>query len=252
MLPASAVPAPDLREAAILLDIDGTILDLAATPGDVSVPPSLCMILQRLRERTSGALALVSGRPLADIDRIFSPLRFVAIGGHGAEIRIVPDAEPQRAGPFDDGVKRRFAAIAFAHPGILVEDKGYSLALHYRMAPECEKFVRESAAAIRAELADRPIELLPGKLMLEIKQTGVSKATSVRQLMTHQPFSTRRPIFIGDDVTDEDVFSIMPEFDGIAIAVGERYSAMAHHLDRPADVRCWLGRLAQIDDAGAS
>jgi len=250
----SPVPAPDLDKVAILLDVDGTILDLAPTPQDVTVPPSLCATLQHLWERTSGALAFVSGRPLHDIDRIFSPLRFPAVGGHGAEIRAAAAGEPEQSQrrSLDPGVRRKFAAIADVHPGIIVEDKGYSLALHYRLAPEQEQFVREASALICAGLSDRRIELLPGKQMVEIKQVGVSKAVGVRKLMSYRPFCGRRPIFFGDDVTDEDVFAIMPEYDGIAIAVGERYSAMAHHLDRPADVRCWLEQMARASEAAAS
>ena len=127
--------------------------------------------MRRLWERTSGALAFVSGRPVHDIDRIFSPLRFPAVGGHGAEIRTVAGGEPEQSQhkPLDAGVKRKFAAIADAHPGIIVEDKGYSLALHYRKAPDRADYVRSAAASICASLPEMPIELLPGKLVVEIK-----------------------------------------------------------------------------------
>src|SRR5271169_1500038 len=128
---------PDLRKCAILLDIDGTILDLAPSPQQVWVPPGLRRTLARLDDLTGGALALVSGRSLHDIDLIFSPLQLAAIGGHGAELRTVPGAEPLRhTGQLDAALRRELAAVTELGPGILAEDKGYSLALHYRLAPD--------------------------------------------------------------------------------------------------------------------
>ena len=111
----------------------------------------------------------------------------------------------------DKELKRRLAAIAKLSPGILLEDKGYSLALHYRLAPHAEKAIYEAVSLIRADLPNAPIEVLPGKCVCEIKHSGFTKATGVLELMTHEPFRGRRPIFIGDDVTDESVFAIMPD-----------------------------------------
>src|SRR6267154_6718457 len=142
-LPRSLVP--HLSRTAILLDIDGTLLDLAPTPREVWVPPDLALNLNRLLERTSGALALVSGRSLNDIDLIFAPELFPAVGGHGAEMRLSTDSEAvaTHAPPMDKELKRRLASIARLSPGILLEDKGYSLALHYRLAPHAEKAIYE-------------------------------------------------------------------------------------------------------------
>src|SRR5271168_3944687 len=142
---------PHLSQTAILLDIDGTLLDLAPTPREVWVPPGLGETLSRLRDRTSGALALVSGRSLNDIDLIFAPEVFPAVGGHGAEMRISIDSEAvaTHAPPMDKELKRRLAAIAKLSPGILLEDKGYSLALHYRLAPHAEKAIYEAVSLIR-------------------------------------------------------------------------------------------------------
>src|SRR5580693_8033584 len=134
---------PDLRKCAILLDIDGTILDLAPSPQQVWVPPGLRRTLARLDDLTGGAVALVSGRSLHDIDLIFSPLQLAAIGGHGAELRAVAGAEPtQRAAPLSATLKCKLASVTELGPGILAEDKGYSLALHYRLAPEKEDELR--------------------------------------------------------------------------------------------------------------
>jgi trehalose 6-phosphate phosphatase len=245
-VPRSLVP--HLSETAILLDIDGTLLDLMPTPREVWVPPGLSKTLNRLTQRTNGALALVSGRSLNDIDLIFAPDQFPAVGGHGAEMRIDPDAEAvaAHAPPMDKELKRRLAAIAKLSPGILLEDKGYSLALHYRLAPHAEKAIYEAVSLIRADLPNAPIEVLPGKCVCEIKHSGFTKATGVRELMTHAPFKGRRPFFIGDDVTDETVFAIMPDFDGFAFSVGRRAQGVAGHFDAPSDVREFLAHL--LDD----
>ncbi|MGB9113836.1 trehalose-phosphatase [Bradyrhizobium sp.] len=249
---AASELAQRLSEYAFLLDIDGTLLDLAPTPREVWVPPDLAETLSCLHDRTSGALALVSGRSLNDIDLIFAPEQFPAVGGHGAEMRISGDSEAvaTHAPPMDKELKRRLAAIAKLSPGILLEDKGYSLALHYRLAPHAEKAIYAAVSLIRAELPNAPIEVLPGKCVCEIKQSGFDKATGVRELMTHQPFRGRRPIFIGDDVTDESVFAIMPDLGGLAFSVGRRAQGVIDHFDEPRDVRAWLAGL--IDgEAGA-
>src|SRR5471032_2574339 len=197
--PPDAVPVPralmpQLDQCALLLDIDGTLLDLAPTPREVWVPPGLAKTLGRLLVRTSGALALVSGRSLNDIDLIFAPEQFSAVGGHGAEMRISADSEAVavHAPPMDKELKRRLAAIAKLSPGILLEDKGYSLALHYRLAPHAEKAIYEAVSLIRADLPNASIEILPGKCVCEIKHSGFNKASGVRELMSHEPFKGRQ------------------------------------------------------------
>jgi trehalose 6-phosphate phosphatase len=247
-VPVPRALVPHLSQSAILLDIDGTLLDLMPTPREVWVPPGLTKTLNRLVERTNGALALVSGRSLNDIDLIFAPDVFSAVGGHGAEMRIEGESESvaAHAPPMDKELKRRLAAIAKLSPGILLEDKGYSLALHYRLAPHAEKAIYAAVSLIRADLPNAPIEVLPGKCVCEIKHSGFTKASGVRELMTHAPFKGRRPFFIGDDVTDETVFAIMPELDGLAFSVGRRAKGVAGHFDAPSDVREFLTHL--LDD----
>jgi trehalose 6-phosphate phosphatase len=247
-VPVPAALVPHLGESAFLLDIDGTLLDLRPTPREVWVPPGLCKTLNRLLERTSGALAFVSGRSLNDIDLIFAPEQFPAVGGHGAEIRLERDSDAvtSHAPPMDKELKRRLASIAKLSPGILLEDKGYSLALHYRLAPHAEKAIYEAVSLIRADLPNAPIEVMPGKCVCEIKHSGFNKATGVRELLTHVPFKGRRPVFIGDDVTDEAVFAIMPELGGLAFSVGRRAKGVHGHFDDPSDVRAWLAHL--LDD----
>src|SRR5882724_10875490 len=249
-VPRSLVP--HVSGTAILLDIDGTLLDLAPTPREVWVPPGLAKTLNRLLEKTSGALALVSGRSLNDIDLIFAPEQFPAVGGHGAEMRLSADNEAvaTHAPPLDKELKRRLATIAKLSPGILLEDKGYSLALHYRLAPHAEKAIYEAVSLIRADLPNAPIEVLPGKCVCEIKHSGFTKATGVLELMAHEPFKGRRPIFVGDDVTDEAVFGIMPDLGGLAFSVGRHATGVADYFDEPGDVREWLAHL--LDDEAAT
>ena len=241
-LPVPRALVPQLSEIAILLDIDGTLLDLMPTPREVWVPPGLSNTLNGLLRRTSGALALVSGRSLNDIDLIFAPDQFAAVGGHGAEMRLSPDSEAvaSHAPPMDKELKRRLAAIAKLSPGILLEDKGYSLALHYRLAPQAEQAIYQAVSQIRADLPEAPIEVLPGKFVCEIKHSGFTKATGVRELMKREPFKGRRPIFIGDDVTDEAAFAVMPEFGGIGFSVGRAIDGIAGTFETPGDVRRWI------------
>ena len=153
------------------------------------------------------------------------------------------EAVASHAPPMDKELKKRLAAIAALSPGILLEDKGYSLALHYRLAPHAEKAIYEAVSLIRADLPNAPIEVLPGKFVCEIKHSGFTKATGVRELMKHEPFKGRRPIFIGDDVTDETVFAIMPDMNGLSFSVGRRAIGVNGHFDAPSDVRAFLARL---------
>jgi trehalose 6-phosphate phosphatase len=238
---------PDLRTHAILLDVDGTIVDFAPTPREVWVSPTLRDVLSRLVAQTDGALALVSGRPVAELDLIFAPLILTVIGGHGAEFRWADgeNSERQCVAPLDDKLKRELAAIAKAGPGIIVEDKDYSLALHYRLAPEKGELVRDAVAKISAVYTGEPIEILHGKFVVEIKHSGFNKASGVRRLMARPPFAGRIPIFIGDDTTDLPVFAIMPEFNGLACSVGHRTPSADVAFETPHDVRTWLQRVSR-------
>jgi len=237
--------SPLLDACALLLDIDGTLLDLAPTPSEVVVPPGLAETLSELHMRTDGALALVSGRSLSDIDRIFRPMLLTAVGGHGAEMRLSVDSEADavRAPPMDGALKKRFIAISHLDPRIIVEDKGYSVALHYRQAPNFERAIYDAVSAICADLPEAAVEVLPGKAVCEIKHSGVTKASGVTELMKHEPFAHRQPIFIGDDVTDESVFAIMPSFKGISFSVSRKSAGVDGHFDAPSDVRRWLAGL---------
>lgn len=241
----------DIDKVAILLDIDGTLLDIALTPHDVRVPPTLRKTLAKLQECTGGAIALVSGRPLSDIDLIFAPLRLSAVGGHGAEVRPSPNGQVNGQEPvaLEKEIRRRFADIARLSEGIIVEDKGYSIALHYRLAPDKQRAIEDAVAAIYADLPPGSVEILRGKSLIEIKKVGFNKGTALRDLMSYPPFAGRRPIFVGDDLTDEAAFAVVPEFDGIAISVGRMVPGVAQRFETPSDVRRWLERLVKVNGA---
>jgi trehalose 6-phosphate phosphatase len=239
----------DYRNTAILLDVDGTLLDLAPTPHDVRVPSTLRRSLERLHECTGGAIALVSGRSLDDIDLIFKPLKLVAVGAHGAEIRHTPNGSAHRntATPLDGELKRRLAAVGRLDPEIIIEDKDFSLAIHYRLAPDKKRAIEDAIDAIIEDAPSNSLEKLPGKGVIEVKKIGFNKGTAIRELMAHPPFAGRRPVFVGDDTTDETAFAVMPEFDGLAISVGRMVPGVAKRFETPSDVRRWLERLAKSE-----
>ena len=148
-------------------------------------------------------------------------------------------------------IRRRLAQVAETCAGVVMEDKGYSAALHYRRVPQKESRVLDAVTKACAEFPFSNIEILRGSCVVEVKGPDVSKGHAVRELMTHSPFAHRRPIFIGDDVTDESVFKIIPDFDGLAFSVGRQWPGTSGHFDRPEDVRRWLEQIArqQVDSS---
>jgi len=254
----NAPPAPvelfDLRQFAFLIDVDGTLLDIAETPQSVQVPPALRHDLDRLAVLSDGAIALVSGRSLDDLDTLFGPLKLTMVGGHGAEIRFWCDghAEHQSAPPIDPSLRARLSTVESIDSRLLVEDKGYSIALHYRRAPERKAAVLKAVAALDDGIAAQGLRVLHGKAVVEIKRAGIDKGTGIRALMAHEPFARRRPIYIGDDITDEDAFAVLPEFDGIAISVGRDVMGVTRRFDNPAAVRRWIADLISSHDRSAA
>ncbi|HEY1475868.1 MAG TPA: trehalose-phosphatase [Pseudolabrys sp.] len=234
----------DAKSIALLLDVDGTLIDLAPSPHEVHVSDELRDWLARLLRATGGALALVSGRPIRDLDRLFAPLELPAVGGHGAERRLRGGDAIRSAAPLPQDLRRHLAEAATSGSGIIAEDKGYSIALHYRKAPQHEDRVRSHIAAARAAFPAEPTEVLPGKAMLEVKRPNVNKGDGVRDLMRHPPFAGRMPVFIGDDVTDESVFAVLADLKGKGFSVGRHFSGLAGIFESPLDVRRALQRLA--------
>jgi trehalose 6-phosphate phosphatase len=252
----SSLPPPplaDFASVAILLDVDGTLLDIAPKPNEVRVPERLRQNLQCIWQRLGGALAFVSGRSLADIDQIFYPLRLPAVGGHGAEIRTSIDNSTyrQRAAPLDGQLKHLFSQIVQLGPGIIFEDKAYSVALHYRLAPQLGGEVIKSVAHICEQDGCDTVEILPGKSVIEIKPRGFNKGTALRELMTYPPFAGRRPLFIGDDTTDDAAFAVLPDFSGIGFSVGGIVPGASFNFDGPQDVRHWLEQISNAARAEA-
>ncbi len=236
-----ALPPLPRDDAALFLDIDGTLIDIARVPGAVKVPADLPAMLGRLSRRFGGALAIVSGRCLEDIDQLFRPFRFPAAGIHGAERRDAlgrlhyagltsDDLAPARA------ELRRFAA---RHPALLLEDKGRSLALHFRRAPELEPAVREALeqARVRLPLA---AHLQPGHFVIELKSDAASKRGAIEDFLREPPFAGRVPVYLGDDLTDLDALTYVQSAGGLGIYVGPEPQPGLGWLPRPAAVLEWL------------
>jgi trehalose 6-phosphate phosphatase len=241
------VPLVSLDNISVFLDVDGTLLDFAARPDAVVVPKSLRETLERLSRKLDGAVAFISGRPLADIDRIFAPLRLPTVGGHGAEIRVPESDGLNHHGsvPFDRALKRQFFDLVKLGAGIVIEDKGYSIAVHYRLAPDLGGLVTAAVSDLWVKSGKRSFEILPGKFVVEVKPRGFDKGTGLREMMGYAPFTGRRPLFIGDDTTDRAAFAALPDFNGIGFSVGGIVAGASFNFDGPRDVRLWLERLSR-------
>jgi trehalose 6-phosphate phosphatase len=237
----------DPHSTAIFLDIDGTLLDIAPTPLDVMVSDELRATLASLFATFGGAVAFVSGRPIAEMDRLFHPLRLAAIGGHGAEIRFTPESATRRSkiASLDDDLRAAFARIGRIGDGVIIEDKGYSLAIHYRLAPQLGGEIMKAVTDVCKNERCDSLEVLPGKLVIEIKPGGYDKGTGLREMMSVPPFTGRKPIFVGDDVTDNAAFAVLPDFDGAGFSVGGVVPGTSFNFDGPQDVRRWLRLLSE-------
>ena len=242
----------DPKTIALLLDVDGTLIDIGPSPFEVHVSDELRASLQRLYDLTGGALALVSGRPIRDLDTLFAPLKLPAIGGHGAELRLGEGDKVARIDDLPADMRRHLTDAATPGSGVEFEDKGYSVALHYRKAPHHEDRLRDHVAASRAAFPAEDTVVLPGKAMFEVKRPGVNKGDGVRELMTHPPFTGRMPVFIGDDVTDEAAFAVLPELGGKGFSVSRDFGGMTGIFSSPAQVRRALKRLADHEQEQSS
>jgi trehalose 6-phosphate phosphatase len=225
---------------ALFLDIDGTLIDIAPRPEAVVTPPGLARILTRASAWLGGALALASGRTLAQIDQLMAPLRLPCVAEHGALIRY-PDGAVAVAGadcivPLRWRVELRAAARGW--PGVLVEEKSHGVAVHYRLAPEREDEVRTLVETMVKEDPDR-FDVLPARMAFELRHRGLTKAAAVERFMPRPPFAGRVPVFVGDDVTDEDGFRAARALGGLGLNVQERFAG------EPAQVRRWLETFAR-------
>jgi trehalose 6-phosphate phosphatase len=227
---------------ALFLDFDGTVVDIAPQPGAVVVPHGLLDVLGSLGEHLGGALALISGRPIEQIDAFLRPLRLPAAGVHGLERRGADGAMTLLSTHPLQRVEEAAGALAAKFPQLLVETKRGSVALHYRQAPELAALCLET---MQGAVAESPgLTLLPGKMVLEAKPGGASKAVAIEAFLKEPPFAGRRSVFIGDDLTDEVGFSLVQRLGGIGVKVGEGASVAWHRLASPAELRSELQRSA--------
>ena len=229
--PASGLPPVEL--AALLLDCDGTLLDLAPTPDAVVVPPDLIASLRALRSRLGGALAVITGRPVEQVEALLGDAVQAIAGEHGGAIRYAPGAALER---FDlprppDAWFAAGARIAAAHPGAMLEPKANGFVLHYRAVPELGLALGEAMAAL-VDRSDRFV-LVPAHMAWELRPRGADKGTAVEVLMRRAPFAGRVPVFLGDDVTDEDGIAAAQRLGGVGLRVADAFGT-------PQGVRDWL------------
>jgi len=236
--PAAAAPL------CLFLDVDGTLLDIAPTPDSVRVDPALVDLLRELDRVFDGALALISGRPIVEIDDLFAPLLLSVAGVHGCERR---DASghwyrPSLVGAELESIRADLRDFLTQLHGTLLEDKGCALAVHFRQAPYLEEKLRLKLCTYLSRAKE--YELLEGDHVIEIKPAAHNKATAIEAFMQAAPFVGRSPIYIGDDKTDLDGFAAVRRFKGKALSVGDRVRA-DQRLANPAAVREWLEALVR-------
>ena len=232
---------------AFFLDVDGTLIDIADLPDAIRVDTALLELIAHLHRASGGAVALVTGRSLSDLEHHLGPLRLPMAGQQGLERRDaagrlwIHAAAP--ATKFE--IKEALATVLVRHPGLLLEDKGLTLALHYRQAPQLAAYAHRLMGRLACS-AGPDLELQAGKRVVEIKPAGFDKGTAVSEYLSEPPFMGRRPVFIGDDLNDEHGFAEVNKLDGISIKVGKGSSCARFRLPDVAAVRRWLGCLAGL------
>jgi len=244
-MPASlrkrARPPSPADDWALFLDVDGCLVDFADAPDAVRLPRRLPAVLSRLAQRLDGAVALVSGRPLTGLDRLFAPLRMPAAGLHGLELRNGTLLRPAPEVPAAlIGIRDEAATLALAYPGAIVEDKGPALGLHWRAAPAAREALRALAEAALPRLPG--YRLQHGDSVVELRPANGDKGAAIAALLEEAPFRGRVPVFAGDDITDESGFATVNARGGVSVLVGGREPSAAHYaLRSPGAVRRWLG-----------
>lgn len=234
-------PPPARRDLAYFLDVDGTLIAIADRPDAVDVDQALLDLIARLHETSGGAVALISGRAIADLERLLAPLRVPMAGQHGLERRDGAGQMWAYAAPHGvkEAIKAALAPVLARHPGLLLEEKGSTLALHYRSAPQLASYAHRLMGRLARE-ADAGLEVQRGKRVAEIKPAGYDKGTAVMAFLSTAPFKGRQPVFIGDDANDEHGFAEVNRLGGISIKVGAGKSCAQYRLPDVAAVRAWL------------
>lgn len=233
-------PPPVTDDIALFLDFDGTLVEIARTPDAVEAGRATIACLEGLVEHLGGALAIVSGRPIHEIDHYLAPLRLPCAGLHGLETRLHPDEDVVRApvAPEIEELKAALAGSGLLGRGVSIEDKGPAIAVHYRIAPDCEHAVLEVMQAAVAELPD--LHLVHGKMVVEAKPAFRDKGWAVATFMDLHPFRGRTPVFVGDDVTDEDGIRAAESVGGFGVKVGAADSLARFRVGDVKGVRDWL------------
>lgn len=237
-------PPAAASDWAWFLDVDGTLIDIAPTPSAIHIPEELPPLLQRLSDIHGGAVALVSGRSLDNLRQLVAPFDPPAAGLHGLEWRDAAGViERVTAPPGLDDIRARLAAEADRFVGLLLEDKGCAVALHYRQAPQLGEHAQHVA---RAAIADHPgYGMVAGKMVVEIKPRGADKGGAVGAFMRSAPFAGRVPVFVGDDTTDEDGFAAANRLGGLSVLVGPlRETQARYRLPDIEACRIWLAAAA--------
>lgn len=232
----------DWPDCSLFLDFDGTLVDLADTPDTVVVAPGLVQALTTLRDKLGGRLAIVSGRPIEQIDAMLAPLKLPAAGVHGAERRAA-NGELHYAVTLPlDNARRRLQPLVTHNPDLLLEEKRGALALHYRLAPGLKTVCEQ---AMQAALEDSPgMVLLHGKMVLELKPAASTKGSAVAAFMKETPFQGHKPVFAGDDTTDEAGIAYAQQAGGMGVKIGAGPSAALRRLASPQDLRAQLMQAA--------
>ena len=231
---------------ALFLDVDGTLVEFESHPDLVRATQGLIQLLQSVSDALDGALALISGRSLADIDRVFHPWQPSAAGVHGAEVRgPVTSRSHQPDAQMFQRLRTEVSAAATSLDGVWVEDKGVSLALHFRDNPDVSSELGDVVHRLAAETKGA-FEVQPGVFVYELRPAAYDKGLAVSELMTQPPFAGRSPVVVGDDRTDEFAFAAALRLGGLAIIVGDRSDTCAPlRLPHPAAVRSWLTELIE-------
>jgi trehalose 6-phosphate phosphatase len=245
----AALPDIDFERDTLLLDVDGTLLDIAPAPDEVWVPESLREDLRKLNILFEDAIAIVSGRPVSDIDNRFLPLRLSTAGCHGAEMRLRENGVVKPvAQALSIDVIAAFKDIDKRFPGVLIENKIYTLAFHFRAVPESGPALMDELRK-RVETLPEGFELLHGKAVAELKSSAFNKGNALRQIMREKPFAGRRPIFFGDDTTDVYALEAVHEFGGFGVSIGRLLPGANAMIASPAKLRAYLSVLARNAEA---
>ncbi len=234
----------DFAAYALFMDFDGTLVDIAPEPRLAQMPSGIADLIVRLHDRLGGALAIITGREIEVIDAFFQPHILPVAGIHGLMRRDAAGIlhEAGNAGLLNDDVVAEIAGQLNVEPGVLVEPKRGAAAIHYRGAPHAASLCE---TAVRAVAARYPgLQVMAGKMVFELKPANRTKGTAIRSFMAEPPFASRRPVFIGDDTTDEEGFEAVNELGGVSVKVGEGESAASFRFASPQRVGVWLGRLA--------